>query len=146
MKAILDRFEGDIAVLVPQREASYSMPKTALPQDAANGDTVELVKGRWIIDREDTAERRKRITEKRTNCSENNSITSGGNLDRNHIRLVQEFKLMLVRSRIRSHSWTKVIQSLYRPLQEEMTGSLDDQILRALHDRLVYLPTLSSAR
>ena len=65
MKAVIDRFEGDTAVLVPTAGGKpIALPKTALPQDAASGDTVELAKGRWTIDREDTAERRKRITEK----------------------------------------------------------------------------------
>lgn len=65
MKAVIDRFEGDIAVLVPVAGGKpIALPKTALPQDAAGGDTVELARGRWTIDRDDTEERRKRITEK----------------------------------------------------------------------------------
>jgi hypothetical protein len=65
MKAVIDRFEGELAVLTPPAGGKpISLPKAVLPQDAAAGDTVELVKGKWTIDRDDTEERRKRITEK----------------------------------------------------------------------------------
>ena len=65
MKAVIDRFEGEIAVLAPSAGGKpINLPKAALPQDAQSGDTVELVKGRWAIDRDDTEARRLRISEK----------------------------------------------------------------------------------
>lgn len=65
MKAIIDRFEGETAVLVPVGGGKpINLPKGVLQQDIATGDTVELIKGRWMIDRDDTEQRRKRISEK----------------------------------------------------------------------------------
>lgn len=65
MKAIIDRFEGETAVLVPAGGGKpFNLPKSALPEGAAGGTTVELARGRWVIDGEDTEERRKRISEK----------------------------------------------------------------------------------
>jgi hypothetical protein len=65
MKAIIDRFEGETAVLTLAGGGKpISLHKAVLPPDATGGDTVELVKGRWVVDRGDTEERRKRIAEK----------------------------------------------------------------------------------
>lgn len=65
MKAIVDRFEGETAVLTPAGGGRpFNLPKSALPKDAAGGATVALVKGCWVLDAEDTGERRKRIADK----------------------------------------------------------------------------------
>ena len=70
MKAIIDRFEGEMAVLSPAAGGKpISLPKSALPQEAACGDTVELAKGRWTIDRDDTEDRRRRSPKRRAACS-----------------------------------------------------------------------------
>ncbi len=65
MKAIIDRFEGETAVLTPKGGGRpMNLPKAALPREAAQGSTVELVRGSWTLDEEDTSARRKRIAEK----------------------------------------------------------------------------------
>lgn len=65
MKAIIDRFEGETAVLTPKGGGKpMNLPKAALPRDAAPGATVELAHGSWVLDVEDTNARRKRIADK----------------------------------------------------------------------------------
>jgi hypothetical protein len=65
MKAIIDRFEGETAVLTPAGGGRpFNLPKAALPADAAAGATVELIRGSWVLDAEDTEARRKRIAGK----------------------------------------------------------------------------------
>jgi hypothetical protein len=65
MKAVIDRFEGTQAVLTPSGGGRpFSLPKGALPAEAAGGDTVELVRNSWVILKDETEERRKRIADK----------------------------------------------------------------------------------
>jgi hypothetical protein len=65
LKVIIDRFEGETAVLSPKGGGRpMNLPKAALPKDAAEGATVELVHGSWVLDEEDTNARRKRISDK----------------------------------------------------------------------------------
>jgi hypothetical protein len=65
MKAVIDRFEGEQAVLTPAGGGRpFTLPKAALPENAAGGDTVELVRNSWVILRDETEERRKRISDK----------------------------------------------------------------------------------
>ena len=64
MKAVIDRFEGEQAVLTPSGGGRpFTLPKAALPRAAA-GDTVELVKNSWVVLQDETEERRKRIADK----------------------------------------------------------------------------------
>lgn len=59
--ATIDRFEGDIAVLVVEPEQTVvNVPRTDLPNDAEQGDVVRL-EGK--IDREETNQRRTAIQE-----------------------------------------------------------------------------------
>lgn len=65
MKAILDRFEGDQAVLTPVGGGKpFTLPKGALPPEASSGHTLELNKNRWMIQTGETEERRKSIAGK----------------------------------------------------------------------------------
>jgi hypothetical protein len=65
MKAIIDRFEGETAVLTPAGGGKpFNLAKAVLPNDAASGSTVELIKGSWVILGADSDARRKRISEK----------------------------------------------------------------------------------
>jgi hypothetical protein len=65
LKAVIDRFEGETAVLTPMGGGRpFNLPKSALPKEAASGVTVELVKNNWTILSDDTQERRKRIVDK----------------------------------------------------------------------------------
>ncbi len=65
MKAVIDRFEGDQAVLTPVGGAGvFSLPKGELPPGAAPGCTVERQESGWVILADDTAARRRRVAEK----------------------------------------------------------------------------------
>ena len=65
MKAIIDRFEGDTAVLSPMEGGSViNVSRNKLPQSAAPGDTVEQRESGWALVPEDTAARRQRIADK----------------------------------------------------------------------------------
>lgn len=66
MKAVIDRYEGEHAVLTPAGGGKpMTLPKGALPGDAGPGDTVELTKAGWVKRGDETEERRKRIAEKK---------------------------------------------------------------------------------
>ena len=57
MKVIIDRFEGDYAVVELEVGKSVNIPKILIP-DAKEGDVIKI-----IIDRETTEERKKQIQE-----------------------------------------------------------------------------------
>lgn len=65
MKAIVDRFEGEFAVLTPVGGSRpFNLAKAVLPAGTAEGDTVELSHGSWTVRGDETDDRRKRIMEK----------------------------------------------------------------------------------
>ena len=57
MKVIIDRFEGDYAVVELEVGKSVNIPKILIP-DAKEGDVIKI-----IIDRDTTGERKKQIQE-----------------------------------------------------------------------------------
>ncbi len=57
MKVIIDRFEGDYAVVELDVGKCVNIPKILIP-DAKEGDVIKI-----IIDRETTEERKKQIQE-----------------------------------------------------------------------------------
>ena len=60
MKLVIDRFEENFAVC--ESETGMDNVKCSdIPNDAAEGDTLVLSNGRYLIDREDTEKRRKEI-------------------------------------------------------------------------------------
>lgn len=65
--AVIDRFEGDTAVLmVGEAETKLDVPRASLPKRAKEGDwlKVEIAGGKVVsaeIDAEETAKRRERI-------------------------------------------------------------------------------------
>lgn len=54
----LDRFEGEWAVLVDEAGISRNVPRTALPQEAAEGDMFREQDGGFTPDAEAAAARR----------------------------------------------------------------------------------------
>lgn len=70
MKAVIDRFEGDVAVLLLGDEAlKLDVPRTLLPKDAGEGSwlQVELQDGKLlsaVLDAEETQNRKQRIADK----------------------------------------------------------------------------------
>ena len=62
-KFIIDRFEGEFAVLEKEEGGTFDVPKSELG-DAKEGDVVLLDDGVYIVDAEETQKRKKLISEK----------------------------------------------------------------------------------
>lgn len=58
---IIDRFEGDIAIVETDENTFMQIPRTALPPNAKEGDIVVKVEDKYIIDYESTEKRRQKI-------------------------------------------------------------------------------------
>jgi len=59
MKSIIDRFEGDYAILlVGDNEIQLDVPKDLLPDDAKEGDWLNI---KFELDRDETERRRERF-------------------------------------------------------------------------------------
>ena len=56
MKVIIDRFEGDFAIVELENKEFINMPKKLVPNGAKEGDVLEI-----RIDHEVTEKRKKRI-------------------------------------------------------------------------------------
>lgn len=59
MKFIIDRFEGDIAILV--NDITLNLPRSILPKEAREGDVISI---EIKIDREETERLRKEVEDK----------------------------------------------------------------------------------
>lgn len=68
MTMILDRFEGDYAVLEltdDSGEVLYKhLPADWLPEDAAEGDVLVKAEGKYAVDTQETAKRRAKAAAK----------------------------------------------------------------------------------
>ncbi len=61
LRAVIDRFEGDLAVvLVGDEEYRLDVPRRFLPPGAREGDVLVL---RWEVDRRETEARRKGVVQ-----------------------------------------------------------------------------------
>lgn len=56
MKVIIDRFEGDYAVVELENRNMADLPQILVPLEAKEGDTLEI-----IIDQDETRRRKKKI-------------------------------------------------------------------------------------
>ncbi|SNS86002.1 Protein of unknown function [Anaerovirgula multivorans] len=56
MKVVIDRFEGNYAVVEMQDKSTVDMPKLLLPKEAKEGDIIEI-----RIDTQETESRKKRV-------------------------------------------------------------------------------------
>ena len=56
MKIIIDRFEGDYAVVEIENGTTVDMPKVLIPKEAKEGDVLEI-----LINQEETKTRREKI-------------------------------------------------------------------------------------
>lgn len=61
MKLIIDRFEGDIAVLEDESERHINVKKSDLPADSKEGSVLDFTDGIYTVDENATDERRKHI-------------------------------------------------------------------------------------
>jgi hypothetical protein len=64
MRLTIDRFEGDYAVCEKEDGSMLDVKKIEIPASAKEGDVLEIVNGKLIINQEETECRRKRIEEK----------------------------------------------------------------------------------
>ena len=69
MMMIIDRFEGDLAVISLFDEATgevfyKNLPADWLPEDAAEGDVLVKADGRYAVDTKETEKRRAAAAEK----------------------------------------------------------------------------------
>lgn len=62
---IVDRFEGDIAVLEAADASFLDVPATELPEGVKRGDSLVREEGAWRVDAETTEGRWKRLEELR---------------------------------------------------------------------------------
>ena len=56
MKYIIDRFEGDFAIVELSDETLVNIPKSAIPPDAKEGSVIDVT-----VDKDSTAARTKKI-------------------------------------------------------------------------------------
>lgn len=56
MKIIIDRFEGDFAIVELQNKKMVNIPKAIIPPEAVEGDVISIE-----INREETDERKSKI-------------------------------------------------------------------------------------
>jgi len=61
MQAVIDRFEGDLAVLEIDGSIKH-VPRYEIPEAAREGDILILWRGVWTIDKGSTRNRKKEIT------------------------------------------------------------------------------------
>ena len=54
MTLIIDRFEGDFAVVEVDGKKMRDIPKQDIPQSAKEGDVLKLVSGKYEVDFEET--------------------------------------------------------------------------------------------
>jgi DNA-binding protein len=61
LKGIIDRFEGNYAVVELEDRRMTNIEKSLLPENVAEGDCIILEDGKYIIDKNETENRKKRI-------------------------------------------------------------------------------------
>lgn len=69
-KYIIDRFEGEYAVLEKAKGGTTDIPKSELP-DVSEGDIVIFEDGTYRVDEEETKKRKELIAEKMRKLFEN---------------------------------------------------------------------------
>lgn len=63
MKGILDRFEGELAVLETQERKIIMIPRSRLPEGVCEGDVIYEENGVYGVDLEETKHRKAEINE-----------------------------------------------------------------------------------
>jgi hypothetical protein len=58
MKVIIDRFEGEYAIVETESKAFVPMPRALIPQDAVEGSVISITQDKGAFE-----ERHRRITE-----------------------------------------------------------------------------------
>jgi len=60
-KGVIDRFEGDLAVIETDDRQIVHLPREKLPKEAKEGSVVEIREDRAVVLHRETEERRERI-------------------------------------------------------------------------------------
>ena len=63
MRYIIDRFEGDTAVLEDENKEFFNVPKSILPENSNESDCLVFKDGKYIIDEETTKELKEEISD-----------------------------------------------------------------------------------
>lgn len=63
MRGIIERFEGDFAIIEKENREFINIPRQDLPSEAKEGDVIIQVGAEFQIDESETAKRRKMIEE-----------------------------------------------------------------------------------
>ncbi|MCI7085823.1 MAG: DUF3006 domain-containing protein [bacterium] len=63
MRYIIDRFEGDTAVLEDENKEFLNVPKSILPENSNESDCLVFEDGKYIIDEETTKELKEEISD-----------------------------------------------------------------------------------
>lgn len=63
MRYIIDRFEGDTAVLEDENKKFLNVPKSILPEISDEGDCLVFKDGKYIIDKETTKKLKREISD-----------------------------------------------------------------------------------
>lgn len=61
MKGVIDRFEGEVAVVEGENRVKLEIPRNIIPKEAKEGDSILLIDGEYIINQEETQRRRVEI-------------------------------------------------------------------------------------
>lgn len=63
MKGIVDRFEGDFAVVEFEGKTMKNIKKDSLPSGLKAGSVIEFVNGEWRLDEKETIKLKEEINE-----------------------------------------------------------------------------------
>lgn len=61
MKGVIDRFEGEFAVVEGEDRVKVEIPRNIIPKEAKEGDSILQIGGKYIIDEGETQRRRVEI-------------------------------------------------------------------------------------
>jgi len=61
MKGIIDRFEGEYAVVEGEDRGRVEIPRNIIPQNAKEGDSIVQIGGKYVIDEGETQRRKREI-------------------------------------------------------------------------------------
>lgn len=61
MRGIIDRFEGDVAVVEGEDRVMVEIPRNKIPKEAKEGDSILQINGEYILDEGETQRRRLEI-------------------------------------------------------------------------------------
>lgn len=61
MRGVIDRFEGEVAVVEGEDRVNVEIPRHLIPKEAKEGDSIIQIDDNYIIDEDETQRRRNEI-------------------------------------------------------------------------------------